>query len=257
MPISDAIDYKLVGDDLQAVIVTLDPQEQVLAEAGTLFYMQDGIDMQTSMATDKNKGFFGNLLKATGRMLSGESFFVTTFTNQGMGRADVAFAAPYPGKIIPVDLAKVGGTVIVQKDSFLCAARGTDIALHFNRKLGAGVFGGEGFILQKISGDGLAFLHAGGTIVEKELKPGETLRVDTGCVVGFQPTVDFDIQYVGGFKNAMFGGEGLFFATLRGPGIVYLQTLPFSRLANRILAAAPAGKEQSGGFLGGLMGDND
>jgi uncharacterized protein (TIGR00266 family) len=255
---SDVIDYKLVGDDLQAVIVTLDPQEQVLAEAGAFFYMQDGIDMQTSMSTDKNKGFFGNLLKAAGRMLTGESFFVTTFTNQGVSRADVAFGAPYPGKVIPIDLKKIGGTFITQKDSFLCAARGTDVAIHFNRKLGAGLFGGEGFILQKLTGDGLAFVHAGGTVVEHRLEPGKTLRVDTGCVVGFEPSVDFDVQFVGGFKNAMFGGEGLWFATLRGPGTVYLQTLPLSRLANRILAGAMHSREQtSGGLLGGLMGDNN
>jgi uncharacterized protein (TIGR00266 family) len=253
----DEIDFKLVGDDLQAVIVTLDAQEQVIAEAGAFFYMQDGIDMQTSMSTDKNKGFFGNLVKAAGRMVTGESFFVTTFTNQGQARADVAFSAPYPGKIIPLDMAKVGETFIAQKDSFLCAARGTDISVHFNQKLGAGIFGGEGFILQKLTGDGLAFLHAGGSIVEHNLEPGQRLRVDTGCVVGFQPSVNFDVQFIGGFKNAMFGGEGLWFATLTGPGKVYLQTLPFSRLANRVLAGASVGKEQSGGFLGSLMGDRD
>jgi uncharacterized protein (TIGR00266 family) len=255
---SDVIDYRLVGDDMQAVVVTLDPGEQVLAEAGAFFYMNDGIDMQTSMSTDKNKGFFGNLLKAAGRMVTGESFFVTTFTNNGGSRSDVAFAAPYPGKIVPLDLKSVGGTFLCQKDSFLCAARGTDVSIAFNQKLGAGLFGGEGFILQKLVGDGLAFIHAGGTVVEHRLEPGQTLRVDTGCVVGFEPNVQFDVQFVGGFKNAMFGGEGLWFATLRGPGRVYLQTLPFSRLANRVLAGAMSGRsEQSGGFLGQLMGDRD
>lgn len=254
---SDVIDYRILGDDLQAVIVTLDPNEQVLAEAGAFFYMTDGVDMQTSMSTDKNKGFFGSLLKAAGRMVTGESFFVTTFTNTGAARADVAFSAPYPGKIIPIDLKAIGGTFLCQKDSFLCAARGTDVTIAFNRKIGAGLFGGEGFILQKLQGDGLVFVHAGGTVVEQRLEPGQTLRVDTGCVVGFEPGVDFDVQFVGGFKNALFGGEGLWFATLRGPGRVFLQTLPFSRLANRILAGAMHGKEQSGGFLGQLMGDND
>ncbi len=255
---SDVIDYKIVGDDLQAVVITLDPNEQVLAEAGAFFYMTDGVDMQTSMTTDKNKGFFGNLLKAAGRMVTGESFFVTTFTNLGQARADVAFSAPYPGKVVPVDLKAFGGTFLAQKDSFLCAARGTDVSIAFNRKIGAGLFGGEGFILQKLTGDGLAFVHAGGTVVEHHLEAGQSLKVDTGCVVGFEPSVEFDVQFVGGFKNAMFGGEGRWFATLRGPGRVFLQTLPFSRLANRILAGAMrGGKEQSGGFLGSLMGDND
>ena len=254
---SDVIDFKLLGDDMQAVVVTLDPGEQVMAEAGTFFYMQDGIDMQTGMNADRDKGFLGNLLKAAGRMVTGESFFITTFTNTGAARADVAFAAPYPGKILPVDLHAMGGTILAQKDSFLCAARGTDIAVAFNRKLGAGLFGGEGFILQKLTGDGLAFIHSGGTLVEQELTAGQTLRVDTGCVVAFTPSVDFDVQFVGGFKNALFGGEGLWFATLRGPGRVWLQTLPFSRLANRIAAGLSRPKEQSGGFLGKLMGDGD
>jgi uncharacterized protein (TIGR00266 family) len=257
--VCDVIDYRLVGDDMQGVIVTLDPGEQVVAEAGNFFYMEDGIDMQTSMAGAGGKGFFGGLLKATGRMLTGESFFVTTFTNSGGRRADVAFAAPYPGKIIPLDLKTVGGTFLTQKDSFLCAARGTDVSVALNRKIGSGLFGGEGFILQKLTGDGLAFLHAGGAITEHRLEAGQMLRVDTGCVVGFETSVEFDIQFVGGFKNALFGGEGLWFATLRGPGRVYLQTLPFSRLANRIAASAMTGggREQSGGFLGQLMGDRD
>ena len=255
MPQCDVIDYKLIGDDLQAVVVTLDPGEQVIAEAGVMLYMTSGIEMQTSMSADKNKGFFGNLIKAAGRALTGESFFITTFSNQGSGRADVTFAAPYPGKIIPLDMVKHGGELICQKDSFLCAARGTDVTIAFQRKLGAGLFGGEGFILQRIKGDGLAFVHAGGAIIAKDLAPGEMLRVDTGCMVAFEPTVNYDIQMVKGFKNALFGGEGLFLATLSGPGKVYLQTLPFSRLANRLIAASHVG---GGSSTGGLFnGDND
>jgi uncharacterized protein (TIGR00266 family) len=255
----DVVDFKLVGDDLQAVVVTLDPGEQVLAEAGAFFYMEDGIDMQTSMSVDKNKGFFGNFAKAVGRMFTGEGFFVTTFTNNGQKRCDVSFSAPYPGKIIPMHLGEMGGEMLCQKDGFLCAARGTELSIAFQRKLGSGLFGGEGFILQKLRGDGYAFVHAGGTIVERVLEPGETLRVDTGCVVALQPTVEFDIQFVGGFKNALFGGEGLFFATLRGPGKVFLQTLPFSRLADRIVSSSTAGgkAEQGGIFSSFLGGDND
>ncbi len=252
----DEIDYKIIGNDLQAVIVTLDPGEQVIAEAGTMLYMTDGIDMQTSMSTDKNKGFFGNLLKAAGRMLTGESFFITSFTNQGRAPADVAFAAPYPGNIVPVDLQKHGGQLICQKDSFLCAARGTDVQIAFQKKIGVGLFGGEGFILQRLTGDGLAFVHAGGTTFEMVLHPGQTLRVDTGCIAAFEATVNYDIKFVGGFKNALFGGEGLFFATLTGPGRVFLQTLPFSRLADRMGSARRGGKGE-GSVLGGLfMGDS-
>ncbi|MCZ7644050.1 MAG: TIGR00266 family protein [Planctomycetota bacterium] len=252
------IDYRIIGDDMQAVIVTLDPAEAVLAEAGTMLYMGDGIDMQTNMSTDKNKGFFGNLLKAAGRVLTGESFFVTTFSNTGGGRADVGFAAPYPGKIVPLDMEQMGREMICQKDAFLCAAQGTVLEVAFQKKIGTGLFGGEGFILQRIRGDGLAFIHAGGTVFEMDLQSGQMLRVDTGCLVAMQPSVDYDIQFVGGFKNALFGGEGLFFATLRGPGKVYLQTLPFARLADRIGAAfTHTGKRQGeGNILGGLfMGD--
>jgi len=253
----DEIDYKIIGNDLQAVIVTLDPGEQVIAEAGTMLYMTDGIDMQTNMSTDKNKGFFGNLLKAAGRMLTGESFFITSFTNQGRAQADVAFAAPYPGNIVPVDLQKHGGQLICQKDSFLCAARGTDVAIAFQKKIGVGLFGGEGFILQRLTGDGLAFVHAGGTTFEMVLQAGQKLRVDTGCIAAFEAPVAYDIQFVGGFKNALFGGEGLFFATLTGPGRVFLQTLPFSRLADRMGSARRGGKGE-GSVLGGLfMGDSD
>lgn len=249
---SDVIDYKIIGNDMQAVIITLDPNEQVIAEAGAMLYMTAGIDMQTSMSTDKSKGFFGNLLKAAGRAVMGESFFVTTFTNTGPARADVAFAAPYPGRIIPLDLGKMGGTMICQKDAFLCAARGTDVAIAFQKKFGVGLFGGEGFILQKLTGDGLAFIHAGGAVFKKNLAPGETVRVDTGCIVAFMPTVSYDIQFVGGFKNALFGGEGLFYATLTGPGETYLQTLPLSRLAGRITGAAVRGGKDEGSILGGL-----
>ncbi len=254
MPQSDVIDYRIVGDDLQGVIITLDPNEQVLAEAGVMLYMTTGIEMQTTMATDSSKGFFGNLAKAVGRVFSGAGFFITTFTNYGHARADVAFAAPYPGKIIPIDLAKFGGEVLCQKDSFLCAARGTDISVGFQQRLGAGFFGGEGFILQRLRGDGLAFIHAGGATMTYNLRPGETLRVDTGCVVAFQPSVQFNIQFVGGFKNALFGGEGLFLASLTGPGQVILQTLPFSRLVGRIAATLP--RASSGGG-GGFFGDEN
>jgi uncharacterized protein (AIM24 family) len=216
------------------------------------------------MSSDKNKGFFGNLFKAAGRMLTGESFFITSFINHGGARADVAFSAPYPGKIVPLDLEKLGGEMLCQKDAFLCAARGTDITVAFQKKIGAGLFGGEGFILQRLKGDGLAFIHAGGTIFEMDLAPGQSLRVDTGCVVAFEPGIDFDIKYVGGFKNALFGGEGLFFAHLKGPGKVHLQTLPFNRLADRIVQTAQGrgkGSNEQGSVLGGLggfvLGDND
>ena len=256
----DEIDYRLIGEEMQAVVITLDPAEQVIAEAGAMLYMTQDIEMQTSMATDKNKGFFGNLIKATGRMLSGDSFFITNFTNAGRERADVAFAAPYPGKIVPIDLTKHGNTLICQKDAFLCAARGTDVVVAFQKKLGTGLFGGEGFILQKLTGDGLAFVHAGGSVFPMDLKPGQTLRVDTGCIVAFEPTIDYDIQMVRGFKNALFGGEGLFLATLTGPGRCYLQTLPFSRMADRIVSASRMGggsRRDEGSLLGGvLMGDD-
>jgi uncharacterized protein (TIGR00266 family) len=239
---ADVIDYNIIGDDMQLVEIELDPGEGVRAEAGAMMYMDNGIEMQT--------GAEGGLFKGFKRMLTGESFFITTFLHHGRGKAKVAFAAPYPGKIIPFDLSSMGGTMICQKDGFLCAAKGIDIDIAFTKKIGAGIFGGEGFILQKLTGDGMAFVHAGGTIIERKLEVGQTLRVDTGCLVAFQPSVSYDIQFVGGFKNALFGGEGLFFATLRGPGIVYLQSLPFSRLADRIRAATASSKEQSRGFAG-------
>lgn len=227
---ADIIDYKIFGDDMQTVEVELDPQETVRAEAGAMLYMEDGIEMQTS--TD------GGVFKGIKRMFTGESFFITSFMNNGYGKKHVAFAAPYPGKIIPLDLVKMGNQFICQKDAFLCAAQGIEIEIEFTRRLGAGIFGGEGFILQRLTGDGLAFIHAGGTIMKRILGPGEKLKVDTGCLVAFETSVDYDIKFIGGFKNSLFGGEGLFFAQLTGPGIVYLQSLPFSRLADRVMAAA-------------------
>jgi uncharacterized protein (TIGR00266 family) len=252
------IDYKLIGDDMQAVIVTLDPNETVVAEAGAMMYMQDDIVMNTTLdPSGSGTGIMGRLLKGAKRALAGDSFFITTFTNEGGKRRDVAFAAPFPGKILAVDLRGWGGRLIAQKDSFLCAAFGIEISIAFNRRIGAGFFGGEGFILQKLSGDGLAFLHASGTLAEVKLAAGETLRVDTGCLVAMEESVDYDIQMVPGIKTALFGGEGLFFVKLTGPGRVVLQTLPFSRLADRIIAAAPrAGGKRvgEGSLLGGLGG---
>lgn len=245
---ADVIDYKIFGDDLQLVEIELDPGEAVRAETGTMTYMENGIEMQTSTG--------GGLVKGLKRMITGESFFITSFSNAGTTRSRVAFAAPYPGKVIPLDLGALGGTFFCQKDSFLCAAQGIEIEVALTRRLGAGVFGGEGFILQRLEGSGLAFVHAGGTIIEKELAAGESLRVDTGCLVAFAPTVNYDIQFIGGFQNALFGGEGLFLARLDGPGKVYLQSLPFSRLADRIHAAGKASvqiDERRG--VAGLGGD--
>jgi uncharacterized protein (TIGR00266 family) len=251
------VDYKIHGDDMQFVEIELDPQEAVVAEAGGMMFMDEGIAMETIFGdgSSKNSGFMGALLGAGKRLLTGESLFMTVFQNQGMGKKRVAFGAPYPGKIQPVNLRDLGGELIAQKDSFLCAAKGVSISIAFQKRLGAGLFGGEGFIMQRLQGDGLAFVHAGGTLYERTLAPGEVLRVDTGCIVAFQPTVDYDIQYVGGVKTALFGGEGLFFATLRGPGKIWLQSLPFSRLAGRIVAAAPqtgSGGREEGSVLGGL-----
>jgi uncharacterized protein (TIGR00266 family) len=251
------IDYKIYGDDMQFVEVELDPQEAMVAEAGGMMYMEDGIEMETIFGdgSQQNSGFMGALMGAGKRLLTGESLFMTVFQNRSGIRRKMAFGAPYPGKIIPVHLAELGGEMIAQKDAFLCAAKGVSIGIAFNRKIGAGLFGGEGFIMQRLQGDGWAFCHAGGTIYKRDLGPGETLRVDTGCIVAFQPTVNFDIQYVGKIKSALFGGEGLFFATLRGPGSVWMQSLPFSRLADRIIAASPraggTGREE-GSVLGGL-----
>lgn len=263
----DLIDYRIVGSEMQFVEVELDPGEAAIGEAGAMMYMQDGIQMDTVFGdgSQQTGGLMGKLLGAGKRLLTGESLFTTVFHNEGQGKRRVAFAAPYPGKIIPVDLGQVGGTLICQKDSFLCAAKGVSLGIAFQKKLGAGLFGGEGFIMQRLDGDGMAFVHAGGTLQEQVLAPGETLRVDTGCVVAFQPSVDFDIQFVGKIKSAVFGGEGLFFATLRGPGKVWLQSLPLSRLANRIIMSAPAAGGRStdqgsllgAGILGGILGSDD
>jgi len=256
MIMADIIDYKIIGDDMQTVEVELDPGEGVRAETGAMLYMEDGIEMQTSTG--------GGIFSGFKRMITGESFFITTFLQHGSGKGHVAFAAPYPGKIIPLDLSKMGREFLCQKDAFLCAASGVDIEIAFTKKLGAGLFGGEGFILQRLVGEGMAFVHAGGTIIEKDLAPGERLRLDTGCLVAFSPSVQYDIQFVGGFKNALFGGEGLFLAILKGPGKVYLQSLPFSRLADRIYAAArfqQKGEHKGvadigGGILGDLISGN-
>jgi uncharacterized protein (TIGR00266 family) len=251
------IDFKVYGDDMQFVEIELDPMEAVVAEAGGMMFMEDGIQMETIFGdgSQQNSGFLGTLLGAGKRLLTGESLFMTVFQNRGMGKKKVAFGAPYPGKIIPIHLSEVGGELLAQKDAFLCAAKGVSLGIAFTKRFGAGLFGGEGFILERLQGDGLAFCHAGGTIHVRDLAPGELLRVDTGCIVAFQPSVDYDIQMVGGIKSALFGGEGLFFATLRGPGRVWLQSLPFSRLAGRIFAAAPQGGgrgREEGSVLGGL-----
>jgi len=246
---ADIIDYRIYGDDMQMVEVELDPKEGVRAEAGVMMFMENGIEMQTGTG---GGGLFGGLK----RMVTGESFFITTFLNNSAQKSRVGFAAPYPGKIIPLDLGKLGGSFLCQKDSYLCSANGIDIDVAFTRKIGSGLFGGEGFILQRLTGNGLAFVHAGGTIIEKSLGHGESLRVDTGCLVGFAPSVDYDIQFVGGFKNALFGGEGLFLAKLTGPGLVYLQSLPFSRMADRIMAAAKGGRTEGGSSVnpGNIIG---
>ena len=247
---ADVIDYKIFGDDMQTVEVELDPGEGVRAEVGTMLYMENGIEMQTSTG--------GGIFKGLKRLITGESFFISNFLNHGTGKQHVAFAAPYPGKIIPVDLKDFNGRFLCQKDGFLCAAQGIEIEVAFTKRLSAGFFGGEGFILQRLEGDGLCFVHAGGTIMERELATGETLRVDTGCLVAFETTVDYDIKFVGGFKNALFGGEGLFLAHLTGPGTVFLQSLPFSRLAGRIVAASRfgSGKGEKKGVGGmDILGD--
>jgi uncharacterized protein (TIGR00266 family) len=238
---ADVIDYQIYGDDLQLVEIELDPGEGVRAEVGTMTYMENGIEMQTDTG--------GGLFKGLKRMVTGESFFITTFLNNAQIKSHVAFAAPYPGKIVAFDLDQFNGQVLCQKDSFLCAAQGTELEVAFTKRMGAGFFGGEGFILQRLVGDGMVFVHAGGTVIEKDLTAGETLRVDTGCIVAFDTRVDYDIQMVGGFKNALFGGEGLFLAKLTGPGKVYLQSLPFSRLVDRIksgISFSQGGGEQTG-----------
>jgi uncharacterized protein (TIGR00266 family) len=251
------IDYAIHGDDMQFVEVELDPQEAMVAEAGGMMYMEDGIEMQTIFGDGRAQqtGFLGKLLGAGQRLLTGESLFMTVFQNQSGTKRKMAFGAPYPGKIVPLHLAEIGGQVICQKDSFLCAAKGVSVGIALQRKLGVGLFGGEGFIMQRLEGDGWTFIHAGGTLMARDLAPGERLRVDTGCVVAYTRTVSFDIQFVGGIKTALFGGEGVFFATLTGPGRVWLQSLPLSRLADRIYAAAPqtgGGGRGEGSILGPL-----
>jgi uncharacterized protein (TIGR00266 family) len=251
------IDFQIYGEDIQFVEVELDPGESAVAEAGAMMYMTPGIEMNTifgdGSSSGASSGLVGKLLGAGKRVLTGESLFMTIFTNTGGGKQQVAFAAPYAGRILPMDLATLGGTLICQKDSFLCAARGVSIGIAFQRKIGVGLFGGEGFIMQRLEGDGLCFVHAGGMLHSLDLAPGQTLRVDTGCIVALQPSVNYDIQFVGKIKSALFGGEGLFFATLTGPGKVWLQSLPLSRLADRITkAASPGGRKEEGSILGGL-----
>jgi uncharacterized protein (TIGR00266 family) len=253
------IDYKIFGDDMQYVEVELDPNEATVAEAGGMMYMDDGVEMETIFGdgSQQQVGLLGALMGAGKRLLTGESLFMTVFFNRSSQKRRVAFGAPYPGKIIPIHLAEIGGELITQKDSFLAAAKGVSIGIAFQRRLGVGLFGGEGFIMQRLQGDGWAFVHAGGTLQERTLAAGELIRVDTGCIVGFQPSVNYEIQYVGKIKSALFGGEGLFFATLQGPGRVWLQSLPLSRLANRIISAVPGvvrGGREEGSLLGGLGG---
>jgi uncharacterized protein (TIGR00266 family) len=255
MATAHEIDYKIYGEELQFVEIELDPQETAVAESGAFMMMDDGIQMNTIFgdgSQQQSGGFLGKLMSAGKRLLTGESLFMTAFTNVGQGKRRVSFAAPYTGKIIPFDLQQHGGKIIAQKDAFLCAAKGVSIGIEFQRKLGTGIFGGEGFIMQKLEGDGMAFAHAGGYVVEKTLQPGELLRVDTGCVVAYTAGIDFDVEFVKGIKNWMFGGEGLFFAVLRGPGKVWLQSLPISRLAGRIIQYGTYNRKEEGSILGGL-----
>src|SRR3954462_2234187 len=249
------IDYKIYGEEMQYVEVELDPGETAIAESGSFMMMDDGIQMQTIFGDGSQQqggGLLGKLLGAGKRLIVGESLFMTAFTNVGAGKKRVSFASPYPGKIIPLNLQQLGGTVICQKDAFLCAAKGVSISIEFQRRLGTGLFGGEGFIMEKLQGDGMAFMHAGGHVFARTLAPGELLKIDTGCIVGFTNSVDYDIQFIGGIKNTIFGGEGLFFATLRGPGKVWIQTLPVSRLAARILSYGTTHRKEEGSILGGI-----
>ena len=249
------IDYRIYGEEMQYVDVELDPGETAMAESGAFMMMDDGIQMQTIFGDGTQQqggGFMNKLFSAGKRLLTGESLFMTAFTNTGQGKKRVAFASPYPGKIIALDLYELGGKVVCQKDAFLCAARGVSIGIEFQRRLGTGLFGGEGFIMQKLEGDGMAFVHAGGHVFQRVLLDGETLRIDTGCLVAYTKDVDYDIQFVGGIRNTIFRGEGLFFATLRGPGKVWIQTLPVSRLASRILAYGTVNRKEEGSLLGGL-----
>lgn len=253
------IDYRIYGEEMQYIEIELDPNEGVVAEAGSFMMMDDGIKMETIFGdgSTKNKGFLGSILGAGKRILTGESLFMTAFYNDVVGKRKVSFASPYPGKIVPIDLTAFGGKFICQKDAFLCAAKGVSVGIEFSKRLGRGLFGGEGFIMQKLEGDGLTFVHAGGTLAKRELLPNEILRVDTGCIVGFTQDVEYDIEFIGGIKNTIFGGEGLFFAKLQGPGTVYIQSLPFSRLAGRVLASASrgGGKDKGEGSILGGLGD--
>ena len=266
----DVVDYEIRGAEMQFVEIELDPGEAAVGEAGSMMFMDAGIQMDTVFGdgSQPQGGLLGKLLGAGKRLVTGESLFTTVYTNQAAAKARVAFAAPYPGKILPMDLRQLGGTLICQKDAFLCAARGVALGIHFQQKLSVGFFGGEGFIMQKLDGNGLAFVHAGGTVLKRELREGQVLMVDTGCLVALTPSVSFEIQYVGKIKTALFGGEGLFFAKLTGPGTVWLQSLPFSRLASRVFAAAPqrgGSREEgsvlggfgAGGLLGGVLGGDD
>lgn len=251
------IDYHIHGEEMQFVEIELDPQEAVVAEPGSFMFMDNDVSMQTIFGDGAREtdSFFDKLLNAGKRVLTGEKLFMTAFTHDGAGKAKVAFASPYPGRIVPLDLSSLGGKIICQKDAFLCAAKGVSVGIEFQKKLGTGFFGGEGFIMQKLEGDGMAFVHAGGTIIERNLMPGETLKVDTGCIVAFTKDVQYDIQFIGGVKNTIFGGEGMFYATLKGPGTIWLQSLPFSRLANRVISAAPkigGSRKGEGGILGGI-----
>ncbi|SFW87537.1 TIGR00266 family protein [Chitinophaga sancti] len=248
------IDYRIYGEEIQIVEIELDPQETAVAESGSFMMMDQEIQMQTMFGdgSQSNQGILGKLMSAGKRMLTGESLFMTAFTNMGEGKKRVSFAAPYPGKIIPMDLSLMEGKVICQKDAFLCAAKGVSIGIEWQRKLGTGIFGGEGFIMEKLEGDGMAFVHAGGLVLEKQLLPGQVLKIDTGCLVAYTSGVDFDVEFVRGIKNMVFGGEGLFFATLRGPGKVWVQSLPISRLASRIVSYGTVRRKEEGSILGGL-----
>lgn len=256
MPVAHEIDYRIYGEEMQYVDVELDPGETAIAEAGAFMMMDEGIQMQTifgdGSAQQQGSSILGKLFSAGKRLLTGESLFMTAFTNTGHGKKRVAFASPYPGKIIPLDLSELDHYVVCQKDAFLCAARGVSIGIEFQRRLGTGLFGGEGFIMQKLEGDGMAFVHAGGHVFERTLQPGEMLRIDTGCLVAYTHSVQYDIQFVGGIRNTIFGGEGVFFATLRGPGKIWIQTLPVSRLASRILSYGSFHRKEEGSILGGL-----
>lgn len=262
---SHEIDYEIFGEEMQYVELELDPREAVIAEAGNFMMMENDVRMNTIFGdgSNQNEGFLGKVLGAGKRLLTGESLFMTIFTNEGAGKKKISFASPYPGKVIPIDLTEYGGKFVCQKDAFLCAAKGVAIGIEFSKRLGRGFFGGEGFIMQKLEGDGLAFVHSGGTTAKKVLAPGEKLKVDTGCIIGFTKDVDYNIEFIGGIRNSLFGGEGLFYATLTGPGTVFIQSLPFSRLAGRILAAAPQGGGNDKGegsvlgkFGGMIQGDN-